>query len=71
MNHTIHTVPELLFNGYQRGAPSPDALDIDAAIAERGRCTTCGGPMRYEGYHKEGSYIAFAVCCTCGRRVEF
>jgi len=63
---------ELLKVGYRYGAPSLEAMDIDAPIAEGIPCSECGGQMHYEAYTSPtGSYIALAVCNKCGHEVEF
>ena len=62
---------ELLQVGYKCQAPSLEAMDIDAPIAEGIPCSECGGQMHYEGYYNGKSYIALAVCNDCGREVEF
>ena len=60
-----------LMQGYTPGAPTQQAEEIDAAVAERTPCRRCGGTMYSQGYHKEGSYIVFAHCRLCGYAVEF
>jgi len=63
---------ELTQIGYRYGAPSLEAMDIDAPIAEGTPCPKCGGQMHYEAYTSPtGSYIALAVCNQCGNEVEF
>ena len=57
--------------GYQRGAPTFAAEEIDRPIAEAMTCRKCKTKMRYEAYHRQGSYIALAVCPKCGREIEF
>jgi hypothetical protein len=61
----------MISQGYTPGAPSQQAEEIDAAVAERHPCSKCGGKMYYDAYHTQTSYIAFAVCRACGCRVEF
>ena len=65
----------MVAQGYRIGAPSQEAEDIDAQIAERMRCRRCRGPMRYEGYYKRNGrtceYVALAVCDRCGHVVSF
>ena len=71
----MYSLAQMVAEGYRFGAPSEEAADIDAVIAERHPCPRCGGPMRYEAYHKRRagycSYIALAVCNRCGHQVEF
>ena len=55
---------------YQHGAPSPEAEQIDSEMASRMTCE-CGNGMRYDAWHRPGSYIALAVCPKCGREVAF
>lgn len=57
--------------GYQPGAPSEDAEKIDVAVAESVICPYCGSRCQYAGWHKEGSYIALAVCPECDWDREF
>jgi len=56
--------------GYKVVWRPTEAQMIDAEIAERMTCRRCGGPCRYEGYQRNGSYIALAVCKWCGREEE-
>ena len=71
----MHAMTDMLARGYAFGAPSREAEEIDAQIAERQRCPGCGSPMHYEGYHRSGygyrEYIALAVCSRCGREISF
>ena len=71
----MHTFARMAAEGYRFGAPSKEAEDIDAAIAERYPCPKCGGSTRYEAYHKRNggycSYVALAVCNDCGHQIEF
>jgi hypothetical protein len=66
---------QMVVEGYRFGAPSEEAADIDAQVAERMRCRKCGGPMHYEGYYKSygaySEYIALAVCNVCGNQIAF
>ena len=57
--------------GYLPGAPSPEAEEIDTQVAEGYPCPCCGSGCHYEGWHKEGSYIALSVCDECGYEEEF
>ena len=65
----------MVAQGYRIGAPTEEAEDIDAQIAERMRCRKCQSPMRYESYHKRSGrtreYVALAVCDRCGYVVSF
>jgi len=63
-------IDHYLAHGYQFGAPSLEAEMIDMEQAEGMRCK-CGGRMRYAGFHREGSYIALAICDGCGAEREF
>ena len=65
------TIQYYLEQGYSPGAPSQQAEDIDAAVAERTPCRRCGGTMYSQGFHKPGAYIVYAVCRLCGYSVEF
>ena len=56
---------------YEYGAPSWEIEELDGEIAESMTCPLCGGSCRYEPYHKEGSYIALAVCNDCGHEQAF
>jgi hypothetical protein len=65
----------MITQGYHFGAPSQDAEEIDARIAESLACPNCGGSMHYEGYHRQHNgryhYIALAVCNSCGHETSF
>ena len=71
----MYTLGRMVAQGYRFGAPSQEAEEIDAQIAERYPCSVCGGPMHYEAYHKHNGryteYVALAVCNRCGHQVEF
>jgi transcription elongation factor Elf1 len=56
---------------YTYGAPSEEIAKNDARIAEKIPCPYCGTRCYYEAWHREGSYIALAVCDSCGWYVEF
>ena len=56
---------------YEYGAPSWEVEEIDAEVASRMKCELCGGDCYYEPYHRAGSYLAFAVCLSCGHENEF
>jgi hypothetical protein len=71
----MHSIAHMVGQGYRFGAPSAEAEEIDTQVAEGLKCRKCGGPMRYEGYHKNSGgyveYIALAVCNRCGYEVAF
>jgi len=71
----MHTIAQVVAQGYHLGAPSQEAEDIDAQVAEGLKCRKCGSPMRYEGYHRRTNgyceYVALAVCTHCGHEVAF
>jgi hypothetical protein len=71
----MYTLAQLVTGGYHPGAPTPEAEAIDVQVAEALRCPHCGGPMRYEGYHRQHNghteYVALAVCKDCGREIAF
>jgi len=60
-----------ILDGYRHGAPNAEAGAIDRRIAENMNCRKCGGPCRYDAYHRPRSYIALAVCKVCGCEEEF
>ena len=69
-----HLTP-MLVGGYKPGAPSLEAETMDAEIAESRPCPSCGGQMRYQGYHRHydgyTEYVALALCTCCGRKISF
>jgi hypothetical protein len=71
----MYSLAQMIGQGYQFGAPSAEAEEIDTQVAEGLRCRKCGSSMRYEGYHKNSGgyaeYIALAVCNECGYEVSF
>ena len=71
----MHTMTQMVAEGYAVGAPTQEVEDMDASIAERHPCRKCGGPMRYEGYHKHSrgysEYVALAICNRCGHTISF
>ena len=71
----MHSIAHMVGQGYQFGAPSQEAEEIDAQVAEGLKCRKCGGPMRYEGYHRQSrgytEYVALAVCNRCGYELAF
>jgi len=64
-------MPDYWAEGYMAGAPSYEAFEIDTQVATNMKCSKCGGECYYEGWHKEGSYIALAICRVCGNEMEF
>ena len=56
--------------GYRQEAPSRSAAQIDGEAARLEVCK-CGRTMRYVPWSKRGSYVAWAVCDSCDRIVEF
>jgi hypothetical protein len=34
-------------------------------------CRRCGNSMRYEGWRRNGSYVALAICRACGHQEAF
>ena len=67
----MYSIAHMTAQGYRFGAPKRQAEEIDARIAEEQPCPRCGGLMHYEGYHREGEYIALAVCNRCGYELAF
>lgn len=65
------TLHELLDTGYRQRQPAGTCYQIDAEIAFGMYCPKCGARCVYEGWHKNGSYIALAVCRDCGHEEEF
>jgi len=65
-----HLIDHYLSSGYEFGAPSFEAEQIDSGVVRGMRCK-CGGECYYCGFHRVGSYIALAVCRECGREREF
>ena len=65
----MHTLVQMVAQGYHFGAPSQEAEEIDAQVVEGLECPKCRSPMHYEGYHKHSrgyaEYIALAVCNNC------
>ena len=62
----MNVFAQMVAQGYRFGAPTQEAEDIDAQVAERLKCRKCCGPMHYEGYYRPGEYVALAVCDHCG-----
>ena len=71
----MFTLVQMVCQGYHLGAPSQEAEDIDAQVAERQRCPKCEESTHYEGYHQYGGgcceYVALAVCNGCGHPLAF
>ena len=71
----MHSIAHMVAQGYQFGAPSQEAEEIDTQVAEGLKCRRSGGSMRYEGYHKNdggySEYVALAVCNECGYAAAF
>ena len=65
----MHTLVQMVAQGYRLGAPSQEAEDIDTQVAEGLECPKCHSPIHYEGYHRRSrgyaEYIALAVCDNC------
>lgn len=58
--------------GYRRGAPRSAGAAIDAEVCSDSRCEQCGHlGLSYVPFTKSGSYVAYAVCPTCGYATEF
>ena len=71
----MHSITQRVPLGYRPGAPTPEAEAIDVEVAQAHPCPKCGGPMHYEGYHRQyrgyTEYIALAVCNHCGHVISF
>jgi hypothetical protein len=67
----MHSIAQMVGQGYRFGAPSAEAEEIDVQVAQNMKCRKCGGPMRYEGYHRQGEYVALAICIRCGHETAF
>jgi C4-type Zn-finger protein len=71
----MHTIAQLIAQGYRFGAPTQEVEEMDAQVVEGQPCPKCGGPMRYEGYHRHVpgycEYVALAVCDDCGYELAF
>ena len=71
----MYTLEQMIADGYRFGAPSWEAEEIDAQVAQGLKCPKCGGSMHYEGYHKRSSgfteYVALAVCNNCHHQLAF
>ena len=63
---------ELHDAGYERGAPQPEADNIDRGVCALSACEECGRlGLVYCPFNKLGSYRAFACCPDCGYTEEF
>ena len=67
----MYTLEQMIALGYRFGAPSREAEEIDAQVAQRMACSKCGGSMYYVGYHKDTEYVALAVCSKCHHQLAF
>ena len=71
----MYNIAQMVGQGYRFGAPSAEAEEIDTQVAEGLKCRKCGGPMHYEGFHKNdggySEYVAVAVCNECGYAAAF
>lgn len=56
---------ELLADGYERRAPTPEIEEHDRELVEGDTCDWCGNLVAFEPYSKGRSYRAFAVCHEC------
>jgi hypothetical protein len=70
------TFERYIAKGYQWGAPTSEAENIDADVAASMTCRECGREgMTYDGRHRYTpwglEYVATAECLQCGARVEF
>lgn len=63
---------EMLAEGYSMVADVIIGVGyrIDMEVAT-GPCRHCPGRTHYEGYRKDKSYRAWAVCNSCGNKEEF
>jgi hypothetical protein len=71
----VHTIAQLIAQGYRFGAPTQEVEDMDAQIIEGHPCPRCGGLMCYEGHHHRTpgycEYVALAVYDDCGYELAF
>jgi len=62
-------------DGYVDGPPPrmhPENLAIDQRVCREADCDNCGHHgLRYRAYHRQGSYLAFAICPACFHCAEF
>ena len=62
----------LFDRSYKPGAPTQQAADIDSLVCANSKCRKCHHKgMRYEPWNRQDSYVAIAVCPSCGYREEF
>ena len=62
----------LMDQGYRPQAPTHEAEAIDGGVCARSTCRKCHHRgLRYEPWSRKGSYVAIAVCPSCGYREEF
>ena len=62
---------DYLDEGYTHGPPNDEVGRMDAQAAECVACPYCRIHCEYDAWHKEGSYIALAVCPMCDWETEF
>ena len=71
----MHTLAQMIAEGYHVGAPTPEVEEMDARAIEGYLCPKCGGPLHYEGYCLQTAgyqgYVALAVCDACGYERAF
>jgi RecJ-like exonuclease len=71
----MHTIAQMVAQGYRVGAPTQEVEEMDAQVVEGQPCPKCGGPMRYEGHHHRtpicSGYVTLAVCDDCGYELAF
>ena len=71
----MHSLSQMVAQGYRFGAPSAEAEEIDSQVASGFKCPHCAGHMHYQGWHRSSSgyasYIALAICSRCGYELEF
>jgi len=71
----MHTLAQMVSQGYRVGAPTQEVEEMDAQVVEGQPCPKCGSPMHYEGYHLSSpgysGYVALAVCDNCGYELAF
>jgi C4-type Zn-finger protein len=71
----VHTIAQMVAQGYCFGAPTQEVEEMDTQVIEGHPCPRCGGPMRHESYHRRtpgySEYVALAVCDDCGYELVF
>ena len=67
------TPQELMAQGYYHIPPESLVAEGDAEIVAAWACPECNGPQKYEGWQRRvpPSYVALAVCQSCGKVTEF